>query len=785
MASNTVDIEVNLSGAEAAKKGLGSIGESAGQIAQKFDQTNSHLGEGLSSLTGNIEEMAGSFGELGGAIKNVGKTGAKGLLLMLPAVGGVIAAGMALYETFNMITGAAQRAEDAEEAMAAAAGDLQSKLEALAEKGVIPTAQELYKFMKLNIDAQVAKENLQKAIEKLTKSVQKARESSEKIIELEKKKKKLHEETAKVEKDGDFLKQKAVHLMTLELIATLDLTKAKADQAQAQHDYNRQLQALIPIQEEVEQKIRASATAEKEFEERSAESTLSRVKELSARLQNIKVMNAEVILGGNLLELRKEQFNEESKLLAIQIERHKQNAPELAAIEKRLKAQINVYNEEALIRANSASKQGDIRKKAAEEEEAEKKKKYEAYKARAQRRLAEDHQIRLLEIEQMRLQGASIEEVLQARYEAEIKLAGRNAKAKLAIDLRYENERLRIQQTADQQAERQAEEQRKRAEAEQKKIEDERQRLEAHRRQFLQESQAFDISLMKEGEDKELNLLELKYSQEFEMKERSEEELTELTRRYNIERAAIIKRYTDEGYDAFKDSLMGMVDQLPQLVGSSMFQHLTDASAEEARQNLYERYQEDVKRAKKAAQKVEGTYKDRVKAVKQANEQINEMTLTYQEERTKIAEQEKSELPRAIGNLLLALGQQAAIEALMMTAKGIAATFVNPKAAGGYFAGAAVMTGAAIAAGVSGSSLAGSGGGGGSAAAAASVSPLGSPQEAPEAEREQARDTQMVFNINFGGAVIYDTKASAEQALADRITDIQNTPRRGAPRRRF
>jgi hypothetical protein len=31
--------------------------------------------------------------------------------------------------------------------------------------------------------------------------------------------------------------------------------------------------------------------------------------------------------------------------------------------------------------------------------------------------------------------------------------------------------------------------------------------------------------------------------------------------------------------------------------------------------------------------------------------------------------------------------------------------------------------------------------------------------------------------------VIYDTKKSAEQALADRITNIQNTRRRGAPRR--
>jgi hypothetical protein len=38
----------------------------------------------------------------------------------------------------------------------------------------------------------------------------------------------------------------------------------------------------------------------------------------------------------------------------------------------------------------------------------------------------------------------------------------------------------------------------------------------------------------------------------------------------------------------------------------------------------------------------------------------------------------------------------------------------------------------------------------------------------------------MVFNINFGRAVVYDTKKAAEQALADRLVTIMNTPRRGA-----
>ena len=39
-------------------------------------------------------------------------------------------------------------------------------------------------------------------------------------------------------------------------------------------------------------------------------------------------------------------------------------------------------------------------------------------------------------------------------------------------------------------------------------------------------------------------------------------------------------------------------------------------------------------------------------------------------------------------------------------------------------------------------------------------------------------------NVNFAGAVIYDTKKAAEQALADRVTKVMNESRRGRPQRR-
>jgi len=137
----------------------------------------------------------------------------------------------------------------------------------------------------------------------------------------------------------------------------------------------------------------------------------------------------------------------------------------------------------------------------------------------------------------------------------------------------------------------------------------------------------------------------------------------------------------------------------------------------------------------------------------------------------------------SVGNILISLGQQAAVQSLMETAKGTAALILNPASASNHFLAAGLFAGAAASAGIAGKAMGGGGGGAVATASTGAVSPTGTPQTATTPEREQAETSSMVFNINFGGAVIYDTKKSAEQALADRITNIQNTRRRGAPRR--
>ena len=133
----------------------------------------------------------------------------------------------------------------------------------------------------------------------------------------------------------------------------------------------------------------------------------------------------------------------------------------------------------------------------------------------------------------------------------------------------------------------------------------------------------------------------------------------------------------------------------------------------------------------------------------------------------------------SISKIIHGLGQQAAVEALIESAKVFASLAIGDftgaaahgKAAAGFATGA-------IAAGVAGNAIGGSGGGSGGG----DVSPSGASQIAPSQQRERAEESQTVFNINFGGAVIYDTKQAAERALVDRIVDVMNQQNRGSRR---
>ena len=208
-------------------------------------------------------------------------------------------------------------------------------------------------------------------------------------------------------------------------------------------------------------------------------------------------------------------------------------------------------------------------------------------------------------------------------------------------------------------------------------------------------------------------MLDLKYKKERLLKEHSESEITELTRRANIERAEIESKYATQQIEQIVD--------ITQAIGGGF---------------------------------AEAGYASLVAGD------------SFLEGSSKIIE---------------ALGKQAAINALLETARGFAALIFDPRAAVGHFVAATAYGAAAAAAGTVAANM--GGGGAASGGGGANQSPTGAEQVASTPIREQAENTSTVFNINFGGAVIYDSRQAAEMAFADRLTEIQNMRRRGAPRR--
>ncbi len=153
---------------------------------------------------------------------------------------------------------------------------------------------------------------------------------------------------------------------------------------------------------------------------------------------------------------------------------------------------------------------------------------------------------------------------------------------------------------------------------------------------------------MSDGLDKELALLELKYRREMEIRGRSEEEITELTRRYNIERNRMIEANTHQAAEALFKSLDSMNQEIQRNLGGVLFDSFTSVKTEsrEAFKALSDEYKEEQERIKESSEDAAFI-----------NQQMTELTANYARERANIRQEEEGAPGRMIGELLLALGK--------------------------------------------------------------------------------------------------------------------------------
>lgn len=700
-----IDIEIQLSGAKKVDKqidelteGLEGLGETGSSLADSLGATNEQLGEGLENVGGAVGELKESFKSLGEGIAGLGDTGAKGFLALLGPIGQVVAAGVLVWETFKMITGAAQEAQEAEEAMNAASADLQSKLEALAEKGVIPTTKELEKFSLAVIESQLAKESVENALNKYRKQFDKITASKKALTDATK-------EETEAEKIGG-----AVYVQNV-----LKRINAQKALIKARKDAQKLIISFQKTQREELEGILAAGEMEQELEKRSTDNLKADAKKLANLQKEAALLRAKRENKGDEIAQAQDEYTQKVLLLKLEEELEDANHQQTEAILARLKAngELKAVDVETM---KLRQQQIEIVKKEREEEKKARQERRKASEARrkqqeqeAKKELMLSSQLRMMTIKQ---EQEGIDQALaleSERHRLSVALTKQGTKERLIEEKRFQLAVQKIiQQDIDQTKKVEQDKLSAIQEANLKELEV-RHDLARRTLELQEDSSITDFGALQAEQDKRLTMLQLEYDQELELARMKGEDLKAIEERFALdrlkldqenlkERSELIGEYFDNYGKGFAEAAVGAL-----LFGDS-----------------------------------------------------------FQE---------------ATAEILKGLAQQAGVESLMSLAKGFAQIALgDPKAAASFKAAALFGTAAAVA-GAAGSALSSSGGAGG-----AGATPTGTPTTAPTPQREEVRTDSMVFNINFGGAVVYDTKKAAEQALADRLVSIINTPRRGAPR---
>jgi hypothetical protein len=678
MAENQIEIEVTLD-AKQAKKGLESleetgaaVGESLGAVGESVTKIGGQISEEFGVIGESASGVVDSFMSLGESAKNSGAS----FVSLIGPIGAVVVAIIELAKAFHEYSEAAKQSEIRVEAYKAATAEMTTIIEELAAAQVSLTQEQIKELQVLSMQAKIPIETAQLIRES---NAERAEEINliNQSIEWEKKRHKEHLQQARFQVEQNWKNQSSViHLL------------------------RRREKLQKKIEEQEREAIKLSIEGVKKFGE----------------LEKVKERHLE-----RSLVLRQELLKKELELVEhAQLQILSSEATTLEGQRKLLDAQFmqrlrkvnKMLKEEKITREGfkkileGMTAEHDAKVRSIEETDRQKRlARYRAYKAKrlaAEKQLAsEQARIRQLEIDRMRINGATEIEVLEAQYEEQAQ------NLQLIAQMQFENQRLKLQKNAE----------RKRQEDAKQAARDEADRAK-QRQEFIFDSMEFDLNLLSDGTDKELQLLELRYERELRLREHSEEEITELARRHSIERERLIEAPMHMAIEQSKEMAKSFSDGFAIATYNALL------------------------------------FGDSFK--------------------------------ESVGEVLVGLGRQASVEALMETAKGTAALFLNPVLAASHFKAASVFGVAALAAGQAGKSL-----GGGSMAtpptpstSAGGGSPTGSPQTATP-ERASATSTPMVFNINFGNSTIYDTKRAATDAFTDQVIRTMSRRRRGAPQLPF
>jgi hypothetical protein len=710
MAENKVIIDVEVQGVQDAQKDLEKVNSSASEIGESVKGVGESfkgvgaivssqggvMGEAFNSLGESVGGLVDGFGAMGEAMTTGGKSGMIAFMGMLGPISAIAGALALAIEAFRQFSGAAKEAEQIEAAVTAAAGDLTSKMEELADKGIKATNEQLRDLISLNSEARLKLEILNEKNASLTK-VYTEQIQAQRLLEKE--------QRIYLSQANERLKSDAYVISAQER-----LTKANEAVAKAQLELTKGYEIALPAIQKAQEYQRELAMTEQEATDA-----------LKAQLEIQKEYN-DLLLNTSTLSAYEKSILQKQRDLSIEqrlADQHGKTSKEIQALTKVIEEENKARQAGDVLQLKEIKNQQEIeqiKKAEADRLKAEQKARSDAFKARQMQIISEQSQINALEIQ---LTKSGLDEQIalaENNYKTSQQLNKNNKNQLIIAEKQYQ---LAIQGIKDQQL---AQEQAKIAE--QARINQE----------LINQRNAYSESVYQSM---------IAYGAK-------EQELRDKIAILDIE----------AGKDEYKK-------QLDLLAKNQEIELRSVENNELAKAEIQKRYANQ-----------------RVKVESYATAQMGEMAMaTTQAFAASVAGaiMGAQSMEEAIKSTLEGLAQEAIARSIFATAMGFSALALGPiggVSASQYFQSAALFAGVGAIAGVSSKAM----GGGGSGGSSASVSPIGSAQAQAPSRPEASKAEPMVFNINFGGSVIYDTKAAAERAFADRIVRQINNSNRGMVR---
>jgi len=712
MAENKVIIEVEIEGAGNAQKqldkienattslgdGVKGVGESFKGVGAIVSAQGGVMGEAFGALGDSVGGLVDGVGEFSEALQSGGKMGITSMLGLLGPISAIVGAVALAVEAWRQFSGAAKEAEQIEAAVAAAAGDLTSKMEELADKGIKPSNDELRKLIELNTQSRLGLEILNEKNANLTKVYTEQINAKNDLVRVTEKYKNLSDDEKRTLSDliaANFrVKEADDAVANAQAMLTTEYEKALPAIQKAQ-EYQRN---LAMTQDEALDALKSQLEAQKEYSDLLIETS-----SLSDHEKSVQKKAKELEIEQRLAGQRSQSVTQIQALTkVIEDENKARQSGDILAL-KEIK---NAQEIQALKEAENKRLKDEARARS------------DAFKARQSQLINEQSQINALRI-QLEKQGIDEQLALAVNtYTTQLALNKNNKNQLIIATLQYQEQ---ISNISQQEAARQQAEQASLLQAQNEKI-----RIlqdEAYKEIAIEQEKA---KAKKDLQDK-INLLDIQLTmsgnaQQLAMLQKQMDMELAIVEKGSLEAIEIKKRYALAGKDLQDESIAQLKD-------------FADAQAQS--------FSASVASAIMNGESIQATLKASLKGL--ATEALA-----------------RSLYEGAAGLASLALGPVGGVPASQ------------------HFAASAAFAGVATVAGLAGASIPSATTGG----AQGGASPTGMAQS-PQIQRPEAsKQEPLVFNMNFSGSTIYDTKESAKRAMSDEIVKYINEPRRGAPRLR-